>query len=104
FRGSWGIVGNDNIGSYVSQATITQRFNYPIDGSLAVGATPANIANPNLQWEETEMLNVGLDFGLFNDKFTASLEYFKNTSDGLLFNVPLSFTLGIDAGVVTENV
>ncbi len=49
-------------------------------------------------------MNIGLDLGLFNDKFTASLEYYNNTSNDLLLGRPTPTSLGFNTGNVTENV
>lgn len=103
-RGSWGITGNDRIGNYQYSATLLSDFFYPIANSEAVGTTPDGLANPDLKWEETTMINIGLDFALFDSKITGALEYFNNTSDDLLMNRPLPGTLGINAGFVAENV
>ena len=54
------------------------------------GVAPTNFATPDLKWEETSQLNIGLDFGLWGDRVYGSVEYYiKNTTDLLLeFNVP----------------
>lgn len=103
-RGSWGVTGNDRIGDYQYSATLLANFFYPIGGGLGTGTTPGGLANPNLKWEETTMVNVGLDFGLFDGQFTGAVEYYNNTSDDLLMQRPLPGSLGIHSGAVTENV
>lgn len=103
-RGSWGITGNDRIGDYAYSATLLSDFFYPFAGVLGVGTTASGLANPSLKWEETTMLNVGLDIGLWDNKFTASLEYYKNDSDDLLMSRTLSPSLGIHSGSIIENV
>ncbi|WP_031425580.1 SusC/RagA family TonB-linked outer membrane protein [Flavimarina sp. Hel_I_48] len=103
-RGSYGVVGNDKIGDYRYSATLITDFIYPIAGGAADGTTANGLPNPNLKWEETTMLNLGLDMGLFNEKLTLSLEYYKNESDDLLINRPLSVSLGFNDPNITENV
>ena len=103
-RGSWGVTGNDRIGDYEYSATLLSDFYYPINGSLAVGTTASGLANSDLKWEETTMLNIGLDLAMFENKFTASLEYFNNKSDDLLMSRTLPPSLGIHSGTITENV
>src|SRR5450759_4835432 len=75
-RASWGKAGNDNIGNYSYASTLTSNMNYVIDNQLAPGTTPSGPANSDLKWESTTMQNIGLDFGLFKNKFTFSEEYF----------------------------
>ena len=103
-RGSWGITGNDRIGDYQYSSTLLADFFYPIAGTAALGTTPFGLANPSLKWEETTMINVGLDFALMDSKITGALEYYSNSSDDLLMSRPLPPALGIPQGSITENV
>jgi TonB-linked SusC/RagA family outer membrane protein len=103
-RASWGKAGNDNIGNYSYASTLTTNTNYNFDNKLAPGATPSGPANPDLKWETTTMTNIGLDFGLFKNKFTLSAEYFKNKSSDLLMNLNTAASLGIFNGSIAKNV
>ncbi|HZH63617.1 MAG TPA: SusC/RagA family TonB-linked outer membrane protein [Flavisolibacter sp.] len=76
-RAGYGITGNQEFpaGSAQAQYTFGQ-------GSIAL----ANVANPDLKWESTKQINVGIDFSLFRGKVFGAVDYFhKNTTD-LLFN------------------
>lgn len=103
-RGSYGITGNDAIGDYRYAATLVGDFQYPLGDTNGAGFTENGGSNPDLKWEEISMLNIGLDVGFFNNKFTASLEYYKNTSDDLLVNLPTALSSGSHAGNITANV
>ena len=103
-RGSWGITGNDNIGNYRYSSTLITNFIYPIAGAPATGTTASGLGNSNLKWEETTMRNIGIDAGLFNSQFTISAEYYRNTSDDLLINRPLSLSSGFNDPYITENI
>lgn len=103
-RGSWGIVGNDQIGDYQYTTVLNSNFVYPIDGSYLFGTTANGLGNSELKWEETTMKNIGLDFGLFDEKITGSLEYFNNRSDDLLMNRTLPLSSGFFGSTVAENV
>ena len=103
-RGSWGVVGNDRIANYEFTTTLTSDFIYPIGDGGAIGYTSNGLANPNLKWEETTMINAGLDLGFLNDKVTASFEYYKNESDDLLMQRLTPVSLGFPKNFVTENV
>jgi len=74
-RASWGKAGNDKIPDYAYSASLTSNMNYVVNDLPVVGTTPGGAANPDLKWEETTMTNIGLDLGLFQDKFTLSAEY-----------------------------
>ncbi len=102
-RASYGTVGSDNTGDYLYAPSLTGGFEYPIGGAVGFGVTANGGANPNLQWESKEMMNVGLDFGLFNETFTGSLEYYKNTSNDLLIYIPAVLSSGINAGSLPVN-
>jgi TonB-linked SusC/RagA family outer membrane protein len=103
-RGSIGITGNDRIGNYRYASTISTDYLYIINDAAALGATSAGLPNPDLKWEEMKNTNIGLDFGLFNEKITGAVEYFINSSDGLLLNMPLPTSLGDAAGSMPRNV
>lgn len=46
-----------------------------------------NIPNPDLMWEEVREVNIGIDFGLFKNRITGSLELYRKTTDGLVMEV-----------------
>ncbi|WP_207632877.1 SusC/RagA family TonB-linked outer membrane protein [Foetidibacter luteolus] len=76
-RGSWGITGNQE---FPAGAAVTQ-YSYG-QGSIA----QANVANPDLKWEETKQWNVGLDFVVGKGKLRGTLDYFNKRTSNLLFN------------------
>ncbi len=95
-RASWGETGNQNIGDYQYIPVFSSNFSYQFDGSLAPGTTINALANEIVQWETTTMRNLGVDVGLFNDRVSFSAEYFFNTTEDMLVNVPLATSLGYD--------
>ena len=103
-RASWGKAGNDNIGNYSYASTLTSNMYYVFNNELAPGTTPSGPANVDLKWESTTMQNIGLDFGLFKNKFTLSAEYFKNKSSDLLMNLNTAASLGVFNGSIAKNV
>jgi len=102
-RGSYGTVGSDAIGDYRYAPSLASGFEYVFDDQVGFGVTSNGGENPNLQWEEKEIFNVGLDIGLFNNKFTAALEYYKNTSNDLLLNVPVALDSGSNSSTIAVN-
>ncbi len=86
---SWGLSGNNRIGNYAWQGLVQQNANYVIGGGLAQGAFLGAIPNPALGWEETEQIDLGIDLGFFDNKLNVEIDYFEQTTEGLLFNVPL---------------
>ncbi|MEO1010825.1 MAG: SusC/RagA family TonB-linked outer membrane protein [Bacteroidota bacterium] len=96
-RASWGQTGNqDGIPSNVSLASFEDSRNdtetYPLDGDEVTlddypfGTVPVRTAFPDLQWEVSTQTNIGLDFGLWGNKITGTLDYFnKVATDVVLF-------------------
>lgn len=96
-RASWGQTGNqDGIPSNVSLASFvdsrTENDTYPLDGDEVTlddypfGTVPVRTAFPDLKWEVSTQTNVGLDFGLFGNRVTGTLDYFnKVVTDVVLF-------------------
>ena len=102
-RASWGMAGNDKIPDYAYSSSLTSNMYYVIDGLPYVGTTPGGAANPDLKWEETTMTNIGLDLGLFRNQFTLSAEYYMNSSNDLLMQVPLTLSTGDFRGTISKN-
>ncbi len=103
-RGSWGVTGFDGIPNYRYSTTLNPNWIYIINGTAVGGTSPAGIPNPDVAWEEREMLNIGVDLGLFDNKFTGAIEYYNNKSNELLINVPYAGSLGNLALTVPSNV
>lgn len=103
-RASIGTTGNDALDNYQYSPTLSSNYIYPIDGEPEIGVTPGGAANPNLKWESKKDRNIGLDFGLFKEAFTGSIEYFNNVSSDILFRVPLAASVGVPGGTQFQNV
>lgn len=99
-RASWGKTGNSNISAFSYQSTVwTGSGNsvvYPIGNSetLANGATVAIPSTPNLKWEETSTVDIGLDASFFRNKLTLSAGYYNRFNKDLLVEVPLPLSTG----------
>jgi TonB-linked SusC/RagA family outer membrane protein len=100
-RASWGRVGNAAVAPYQTQGGL-QRTAYNFGDGLSFGYRPSVIENPNLKWERTTQVDVGVDFGLFNNRITAALDVYRANTDNLLMLRQLPTTSGF--GSVLENV
>ncbi len=103
-RGSYGITGTDAIADYGFSAQLVDPFQYIFNGQTVVGVTPAGGENPDLQWEEKAITNIGLDFGFFEDRIYGLFEWYDNTSNELLIPVPLTSSLGTHNDTADRNV
>jgi TonB-dependent starch-binding outer membrane protein SusC len=93
-RSSYGTTGNDQIGDYqyLNNYEVVNP-GLPYDG--ATGLTPLGIANPYLQWENTEKFNIGIDLGFLKDRFIFGLNYYRNRSSNQLLGYQLPITTGV---------
>ena len=97
-RSSYGKVGNiGGLGNFASLST----FNSGLYGSAGtVGYSQAG--NPNLTWETSKKTDVGLNFGLFNDRLTAEIGYYNSNNNGLLLFVPQPPSAGLPSNIPTN--
>ncbi len=93
FRASWGQTGQQDVGGYYdtfAKFYINQLGSYyQFDGKTIVPITALGY-NADLKWETTTTYNVGLDFGLWNDRFTAALDFYKRDTKDLLSYVQVA--------------
>ncbi|SKC43516.1 SusC/RagA family TonB-linked outer membrane protein [Ohtaekwangia koreensis] len=97
-RASYGITGNQEIGNYQSLSSLTTQ-NYNFGGTFIVGYSPNRIANPDLKWETTAQFDVGLDFGLFNDRISITADWYLKKTRDLLYSVSLPITSGFNTSL-----
>jgi TonB-linked SusC/RagA family outer membrane protein len=88
-RTSWGVTGNNNIGNYTQYALVNNTVNAVFGSTIAPGAAVTSLANPNLGWETTRQVDVGLDIGLLNDRFQIVYDYYTKKTSNLLFAVQI---------------
>jgi TonB-linked SusC/RagA family outer membrane protein len=92
-RFSWGKSGNNNIGDY-SSIPILATYNYTFNGVQVVGQAPNGIVNPDITWEESNTIDLGMEIGLLKNRITGSFDYYNKLNTGLLLNVPVPETTG----------
>ena len=106
FRASYGLTGSENfnVGSDVVNnwpyLALLQNSNAVVNNGIPTGVSPLNIANALLQWEASEELTVGLDYGFLNNRISGSLDYYQRTSDELLLENRVSYVTGFTSGIV----
>lgn len=96
-RASYGSLGNANIANYPYQYNISTGLRYNFGGVIAPGAAVTAAANQDIQWETTTTANFGLDFSLFKGALSGSVEVYDRTAKDILYQVPVSTTLGLSA-------
>ncbi|MBC9931356.1 SusC/RagA family TonB-linked outer membrane protein [Chitinophaga qingshengii] len=102
-RGGYAKVGNVEIGSYPF-AGLYKTALYGND----LGLIYNQLYNPDLTFETSKKINVGLDLGLLNDRINVTAEYFKNNIDGMVLLAPTPPSLGIPGAsrpnVISRNI
>ena len=92
-RAGWGMTGNQEIPSKITQplftSTVSGTTSYPLDGSAVFppGTSYSRLANPDIQWEVSTQTDIGLDFDLLKGKLSGTVDYFRKVTDNILLEV-----------------
>ncbi|HEY5408386.1 MAG TPA: SusC/RagA family TonB-linked outer membrane protein [Ginsengibacter sp.] len=92
-RSSYGTNGNQGIGDYAFAPLYGAGYNY----NNQAGYVFSQFGNPVLTWEQNAPFDVGVDFGLWGNRLTGTIDYYERTSNRLLLNVPLPATSGLSS-------
>ena len=102
-RGSWGMLGNqDALNSADASGAFYPAINtyeigatYPFGGTLNSGYYQGSFRLNTITWEKAKTWGVGIDFGLFNNKVTGSIDYYNRKTEGIMMDVavPNEFAL-----------
>ncbi|SHG79459.1 SusC/RagA family TonB-linked outer membrane protein [Pedobacter caeni] len=95
-RGSWGKVGNGNVGPYNEFTT----YSPGIYGSTPFAWFYNKAGNRNLSWETSTQTDIGLNLGLWNDRLTFEADYFYKNIDNLILDVPQAPSKGIPEDLI----
>lgn len=117
-RASYGINGNQAVSSYSSLATLSTA-QYVSNGIVYPGYVPNRLANAKLGWESTNSLNLGIDFGILNNRVKGTIDYYSSQTHDLLLrriissvqgftsilqNLGKTANTGIEAGITSDNI
>lgn len=106
-RGSWGQVGNEKIGTFRYSPLVTSNLNVIFGPNETLdnvqnGAAVLNLANPDLRWEETTQIDFGVEFGLFDNRLSAEIDYYSRTTNDILAAVPIPDYIGSEQNPVVN--
>lgn len=93
-RGSWGRVGNDRINPSEFVTLLSTGLSAVFGDQVVFGSTIAEIKDPNLKWETTEEIDLGVDFEAMNGHIAGVIDFYNKKTIGALFNIPLPGGLG----------
>lgn len=101
-RASWGRLGNENALGYYDFQALISTYNTMYQGYVKgngdnawAGSIARGLENRSLKWETTDTKNVGLDYGLFNNRLSGSLNYYYNQTEDLLIIKALPPSAGL---------
>jgi TonB-linked SusC/RagA family outer membrane protein len=98
-RSSWGQTGNDGgISNYAWQPLYALGWN----NATEPGILQSSLGSKSLEWETNTAFDVAVEFGLFKNRLSGTIEYFDRQSTNLIFAVPLPLSVGI--GSETRNI
>ncbi|WP_188811128.1 SusC/RagA family TonB-linked outer membrane protein [Hymenobacter cavernae] len=96
FRASYGVTGNNRIPDNV-QYGLLNPANYSTNGTAVTGYGPANYANPDLSWEQSNSYNVGFDFAVLNNRLQVTADAYTRKTTRLLLQAPQSALTGFNS-------
>lgn len=107
--GIFGALPNSQLpNDYPWQAVVLQNGAlYPFNNTIPTGGNASfynALANPDLEWEKTKQLNIGVDLGLFGNRVSVSADYYRRKTDNLMLSVPTPTSFGFGGGGVLANV
>jgi TonB-linked SusC/RagA family outer membrane protein len=104
-RGSYGVLGNQNVNAYQYQTTFFNFNNAYGFNNVPVGGAGYNLGNPDLTWEKAATFNIGFDVSVLNRRLDLSFDYFNKNTRDILFtrsDVPDLFGAGLPDYNVAE--
>lgn len=96
-RASWGINGSDRINPLSYVARVQNVFTYSFgaeEQNLNTGTALAGPANPNIKWEESAQIDIGVEMGMFNDKLSFEADVYQKTTKDLLMEQTIPGFIG----------
>ena len=101
-RGSYGVTGSDNIGDFLFESTVSGGRNYTFGNGYQIGYSPNAPPNPNLKWEQTSQVDVGVEATIFNT-FSITFDAYNKKTTGMLLAEQLPLYVGA-SGEPTGNI
>ena len=111
-RASWGVNGNVNaLGAYqyASSLETNKNYGYNLNGTFIVGVRPSKVLpNPNIKWETSRQVDVGLDLRMFSERLTFSVDWYNKNTHDLLTSTTAPANTGaetvyVNAGLVNNH-
>lgn len=102
-RAGWGQLGNNRVGDF-AYGTYVKSDGYYLYGAVNPTIKEAmsikQIGNTDITWERTQSMNIALDFNMFSNRFSSSVDFFTKDTKDMLIAVPLNYYNGFDNGAI----
>jgi TonB-dependent starch-binding outer membrane protein SusC len=103
-RGSYGELGNENIGEYQYMDVMSRgNYTYSFGNNKVTGSAISNYVNTAIRWEKKKTVDIGLDLGMLNNQLEFTFDWYKSTSEDLLYSVAVPASAGATNATVTMN-
>ena len=109
-RGSWGQLGNQNIGNYPYQNSLSissegnEQLDYNFGGTIAQGVSKRTTNNTKIKWETTSVADIGLDFSLFHSKVFGSVDWYEKRTSDILRALQVPDHMGLRAPTINDGI
>ncbi len=90
-RSSYGELGNDAVGTYYAYQSL---YSLGYNNADEAGALQSQLPNPLITWESSNPFDLGIDFSLFKNRLSGSIEYYNRQISGLIFDVQTPISTG----------
>lgn len=96
-RLSYGSNGSKSLPVGSANGTLTTN-NYSSNGNITTGYLPASLENPDLTWQKTNSWDIALDLGLWKNRVSMSLDFYRKTTKDMLYKVSMPSDIGFASG------
>jgi len=93
-RTSFGMTGNNQIPSYQSLSQLENNKVVMNGSTVEIGRYPSNVTNDDLKWESQKQYNIGFDFGVLDNRFSITADFYYKRIDDMLLQVNIPSTSG----------
>jgi TonB-linked SusC/RagA family outer membrane protein len=103
-RGSYGELGNENIGEYQYMDVMSRgNYTYSFGNNKVTGSAISNYVNTAIRWEKKKTLDFGLDLGMFSNQLEFTFDWYKSTSEDLLYAGATNSTVTMNAATMENS-
>jgi TonB-linked SusC/RagA family outer membrane protein len=100
-RAGYGVTGNSSVGAYSTMGPLAV-YKYVFGTASAIGYQPYNMPNPNLRWEKTSQINLGIDFAFLSRRITGTIDVYESNTSNVIMSEAIPAITGYP--IITANI